>query len=39
MQTQNGKPVPPNHDWWMYIFVGVAAGIFVAGLVKWWYCL
>jgi hypothetical protein len=39
MATQNGKKMKPEHDWWMYVWVGVAAGIFLTGLIKWWYCL
>lgn len=39
MGTQNGKQIPPKDDWWMYIFVGLAATLFITSLIKWWFCL
>lgn len=37
---QNGKRInESNHDWWMYVWLGIAAGIFIAAFLKWWYCL
>ena len=39
MKTQNGRNIPPNHDWWMYIWVGLAAGMFIHALIKWWFYL
>lgn len=37
---QNGKRYEESkHDWWMYIFVGMAFALFITSLIKWWFCL